>query len=372
VTVLLITAAALCAVFLPEGSERASPAIRTAVTDVGRDAGDSLEFSSTAVRDTAAPDEAPPGMVWIPSGEFSMGTDESGEEICQVPGVTGDAKPIHRVSVDGFWMDVTEVTNEQFAAFVEATGYVTVAERVPLAEDFPGAPPENLIAGSTIFTPTNGPVPLTNHYRWWRYEGGANWKHPLGPDSDISGLDRLPVVHIAWDDATAYADWANKRLPTEAEWEFAARGGLTGALYAWGDVFHPDDKVMANTFQGEFPIRDSGADGFAGIAPVAQFPPNNYGLYDMSGNVWEWCQDWYRADSYEQYRSLDVPVRNPQGPGSSLDPAEPTQQKRVQRGGSFLCTDQYCTRYMVGTRGKSEVSTGSNHVGFRCVKSPEN
>ena len=325
------------------------------------------EFEATSVNSEADSAQSPPGMVWIAGGEFSMGTDASGEEICQVPGVTRDAQPIHRVYVDGFWMDQTEVTNAQFAEFVEATGYITIAERTPTAEDFPGAPPENLVAGSTIFTPQPEAVPLTDHYRWWRYEPGADWRHPFGPDSDITGKDDHPVVHIAWKDAVAYADWAGKRLPTEAEWEFAARGGLAGQLYSWGAEFHPNGQAMANTFQGVFPVEDTGKDGFAGIAPVAQYLPNGYGLYDMTGNVWEWCHDWYRADYYEQFRDADEPAINPQGPSSSFDPVEPFAQKRVQRGGSFLCTDQYCTRYMVGTRGKSEWSTASNHVGFRCV-----
>lgn len=326
------------------------------------------EFAATEPNDASAADATPDGMVWIPGGVFSMGSDETGESLCGLPGVTRDAQPVHRVYVDGFWMDRTEVTNRQFAAFVEATGYVTVAERTPSPEDFPGAPPENLVAGSTLFTPTQGPVPLTDHYRWWRYEPGTNWKHPLGPGSSLAGREDEPVVHIAWDDAVAYADWAGKRLPTEAEWEFAARGGLSGTLFAWGDEFHPDGAVMANTYQGRFPYDDTADDGFAGIAPVAQYPPNAYGLHDMAGNVWEWCQDWYRADAYA--RRADEPlIVNPTGPDSPWDPAEPTERKRVQRGGSFLCTDQYCTRYMVGTRGKGEISTGSNHVGFRCIRS---
>jgi formylglycine-generating enzyme required for sulfatase activity len=284
-----------------------------------------------------------------------------------------DARPIHRVYVDGFWMDKTEVTNKQFAKFVEATNYITIAERTPRAEDFPGAPPEKLVAGSTIFTPTIGPVPLNNHLQWWRYQKGANWRHPLGPDSDIKGQENIPVVHIAYDDAVAFCKWASKRLPTEAEWEFAARGGLEQKLYAWGDELKPEGKWMANTYQGKFPVQggDTGEDGFVGIAPVAQYPANGYGLYDMAGNVWEWCSDWYRPDYYETLARTGKVARNPQGPSSSLDPLEPKQPKRVHRGGSFLCTDQYCTRYMVGSRGRGEVNTASNHVGFRCVKSAQ-
>jgi formylglycine-generating enzyme required for sulfatase activity len=279
-----------------------------------------------------------------------------------------DARPIHRVYVDGFWMDQTDVTNEQFAKFVKATGYVTVAERRPSAEDYPGAPPENLVAGAIVFTPPANPVPLNDHYQWWRYIAGANWRHPLGTASGINGKEKYPVVQIAYEDAEAYAKWTGKRLPTEAEWEFAARGGLAGNLYAWGNDFHPQGKWMANTHQGHFPLDDQGADGFAGIAPVAQFAANAYGLYDMSGNVWQWTSDWYRPDYYERLVARGGVARNPQGPDSSWDPAEPREQKRVLRGGSFLCTDQYCARYLVGSRGKGEISSGSNHLGFRCVR----
>jgi formylglycine-generating enzyme required for sulfatase activity len=310
-------------------------------------------------------------MVWIPGGEFSMGCDDPRGCICGGPDAMPDARPIHRVYVDGFWIDQTEVTNEQFAEFVAATGYVTIGEQTPRAEDFPGAPPENLVAGSTIFTPTPEPVPLDTHYRWWSYVKGANWRHPAGPDSDIRGREKYPVVHVAYDDAVAYCTWAGKRLPTEAEWEFAARGGLSGKLYAWGDDLKPDDQWMANIFQGTFPVdgQDNGEDGFVGIAPVAQFPPNAYGLYDVAGNVWEWCSDWYRHDYYEFLADTYSVARNPRGPDTPFDPQEPTERKRVHRGGSFLCTDQYCTRYMVGTRGKGEGSTATNHTGFRCVKS---
>ena len=282
-----------------------------------------------------------------------------------------DARPIHRVYVDRFWIDKTDVTNEQFAKFVEATGYVTIAEQTPKAEDFPGAPPENLVAGSTVFTPTDQPVPLDNYLQWWRYVHGANWRHPEGPQSNIEGREKYPVVQVAYADAAAYAKWAGKRLPTEAEWEFAARGGLAGKVYAWGDDFHPGGKFMANTFQGQFPVKgtDTGEDGFAGIAPVAQFPPNGYGLFDMSGNVWQWCSDWYRPDYYEVLAAAGGIARNPRGPDASFDPDQPDQKVRVHRGGSFLCTDQYCTRYMVGTRGKGDENTASNHLSFRCVKS---
>jgi len=281
---------------------------------------------------------------------------------------TEDARPIHRVYVDGFFMDKTDVTNKQFARFVKQTGYVTVAERKPRAQDFPGAPPENLVAGSVVFAPPDHPVRLDNQLQWWSYVRGASWRHPFGPGTGIQGKENDPVVHIAYQDAVAYATWAGKRLPTEAEWEFAARGGLAGKPFAWGDSFRPNGKWMANTHQGHFPNSDTGEDGYVGIAPVAQYPANGYGLYDMAGNVWQWTSDWYRPDYYQQSSANGGVARNPQGPESSFDPAEPNQQKRVMRGGSFLCTDQYCSRYLVGTRGKGEVSTGTNHLGFRCVK----
>jgi formylglycine-generating enzyme required for sulfatase activity len=307
-------------------------------------------------------------MVWITGGEFSMGCSDPSLCVDGGKDPMPDARPIHRVYVDGFWMDKTVVTNEQFAKFVEATGYVTVAERMPTVEEFPTAPKEKLVAGSTVFTPTSGPVPLNDYLRWWRYQPGANWRRPEGSASGISGREKYPVVQVAYPDAAAYAKWAGKRLPTEAEWEFAARGGLSGKMYAWGDEFHPGGKTMANTYQGVFPVQDNGDDGFAGIAPVAQFPPNGYGLYDMSGNVWQWCSDWYRPDYYEALAATGKVTRNPQGPDVPFDPAEPTQPKRVHRGGSFLCTDQYCSRYIVGTRGKGEVNTAANHLSFRCVK----
>jgi len=310
-------------------------------------------------------------MVWIPGGEFSMGSDAACDGMCSLPGLTRDAVPIHRVYVDGFWMDRTVVTNEMYAVFVKATGYVTIAERTPTKEEFPTALPENLVAGSTVFTPTSAPVPLDDHFQWWRYQKGANWRHPQGPDSNISGRENYPVVQVAYPDAVAYAQWAGKRLPTEGEWEFAARGGLSGKIYSWGDEFRPGGRFMANTYQGKFPVSDKGEDGFAGIAPVAQFPPNGYGLYDMAGNVWQWCGDWYRADYFAALAATGKVVKNPQGPNAPFDPAEPTEKKRVHKGGSFLCTDNYCTRYMVGMRGKGEITTATNHLGFRCVKSPE-
>jgi len=320
------------------------------------------------LRTDQAVTSAPPGMVWIPGGEFMMGAqvDPHGNDVCMR--ATYDSRPIHRVYVDGFYMDKTDVTNDEFAQFVQATGYMTVAERTPKPEDYPNAPPGNLVAGSVVFTPPSEPVSLNNHFQWWSYIEAANWRHPRGPESNIEGKGRYPVVHIAYEDALAYAAWAGKRLPTEAEWEFAARGGLAGRVYAWGDEFRPGGRWMANTHQGQFPVEDTGADGYAGIAPVAQFPSNGYGLYDMAGNVWQWTSDWYRPDYYQQLAATGRIARNPKGPDSSYDPAEPMQPKKVQRGGSFLCTDQYCSRFAVGTRGKGEVSTGTNHLGFRCVK----
>ena len=257
-------------------------------------------FTPTIPNKTTPPSPAPEGMVWIPGGEFSMGSDGKcdGKSCCS-PATVADALPIHRVYVDGFWMDATDVTNAEFEKFVKATGYVTIAERAPTKEEFPTAPPENLVAGSVVFTPTSGPVPLDNHFQWWSYVKGANWRHPEGPQSDIKGRENYPVVQIAYPDAEAYAKWAGKRLPTEAEWDFAARGGLSGKLYAWGDEFKPGGKFMANTYQGQFPVKDTGEDGFAGIAPVKSFPPNGYGLYDMAGNVWQWCSDWYRPDYFK-------------------------------------------------------------------------
>jgi formylglycine-generating enzyme required for sulfatase activity len=304
----------------------------------------------------------PPGMVWIPSGTFWRG---SGNPKMR------DAQPAQQVAVDGFWIDRTEVTNEQFARFVEATGYVTVAERTPEAKDFPGAPPEKLVSGAVVFTPPEGAVPLDNHLRWWSYVRGANWRHPDGPDIDLRGREKHPVVQVAWADAVAYAEWAGKRLPTEAEFEFAARGGMERKIYAWGDEFKPGDKWMANIWQGRFPIENTGEDGFRATAPVGSFPANGYGLHDMAGNVWEWCSDWYRFDYYRKLAADEQPVRNPQGPEDSYDPGEPGTPKRVMRGGSFLCTYQYCTAYEVGARGKGDPDTGTNHVGFRCVITPK-
>jgi sulfatase modifying factor 1 len=324
-------------------------------------------FAPTVPNTQPPPTNAPRGMVWIPGGEFSMGAADPPDMDTVGMRATTDSRPIHRVYVDGFFMDKTDVTNAQFAEFVKATGYVTIAEKTPTQAEFPGAPPENLYAGGVVFSPPNHEVPLNDHFQWWSYVKGANWRHPSGPNSSIKGKEVYPVVQMAYADAQAYAKWAHKRLPTEAEWEFAARGGLAGKPYVWGEKFKPDGKWMANTFQGHFPDQDSGADGFIGMAPVGKFAPNGYGLYDMAGNVWQWTSDWYRPDYYAQLAKVGGVARNPKGPETPFDPSEPNEKKKVHRGGSFLCTDQYCSRYMVGTRGKGEVTTGTNHLGFRCV-----
>jgi formylglycine-generating enzyme len=299
------------------------------------------------------------GMVWIPGGEFSMGAvDGEGD----AGAGDSDTLPVHRVHVDGFWMDGTEVTNGAFEKFVRATGYVTVAEQTPAAED-PDTPSESLVAGSVVFDPSRR---AAGHGRWWTYRKGANWQHPSGPSSDLRGRARYPVVQVAYEDAVAHCHWAKKRLPTEAEFEFAARGGLAGRRYPWGDELRPDGRWMANVFQGSFPDRDTGDDGWAGIAPVASYPPNGYGLYDVAGNVWEWVGDWYRSDYYESF-DLHRVSRNPRGPEDSHDPGERGVAKRVQRGGSFLCASEDCDRSQVGSRGKRDPSSAADDVGFRCI-----
>jgi formylglycine-generating enzyme len=315
-----------------------------------------LVDAADVVTDKSDPNRSRAGMVWIPGGRFWMGT-----------GHMEDAQPVHQAEVKGFWMDRTDVTNEEFARFTKATGYITIAERPLDPKEFPNLAPDELAAGSVVFTPPANPISLDNPLAWWKFVRGANWRHPEGPDSDLTGKEKYPVVHIAWPDAAAYAKWAGKRLPTEAEWEFAARGGRDRQNYPWGNDLNPKGKWMANTFQGHFPDHNTSADGYAGIAPVASFPPNDFGLYDMSGNVWQWVSDWYRPDYYAQLRSAQVAI-NPQGPSDSFDPQEPGVRKRVQKGGSYLCTDQYCERYMPGARGKGDPETGTNHLGFRCVR----
>ena len=325
----------------------------------------------TAMHGTT-PGPAPAGMVWISGGEFAMGQPDPTGEPDGGPDPMPDSRPVHRVYVDGFWMDATEVTNDQFAAFVAATGYVTVAERPLRPEDFPGVPADQLLPGSVIFTPPAQAARLDRPLTWWRYVPGASWQHPEGPGSDLRGRGDHPVVHIAHEDAEAYARWAGKRLPTEAEWEFAARGGHAGRPYVWGDELQPGGRWPANIWQGPFPHGGRAEDGFLGTAPVASFPPNDHGLHDMAGNVWEWTADWYRPDTYNRRAVGGDVVRNPRGPArhESFDPQEPGLPKRVQRGGSFLCTAQYCTRYRVGARGKGDPDTGASHIGFRCVKDP--
>ena len=300
------------------------------------------------------------GMIWIPAGELRMGSPD---------GFFDDAVPVHRVAVSGFWMDETEVTNAEFERFVEATGYVTVAERVPKAEDYPGAVPEMLFAGSVVFTPPTGRVPLDDHFQWWSYVRGASWRHPQGEGSSIEGQPDFPVVHVAWEDVDAYARWAGKRVPTEAEWEWAARGGLESKLYVWGDEFRPAGDILANSFQGSFPHHDTAEDGYTRANPVRAFLPNGYGLFGMAGNVWEWTADWYRPDTYALRARAATVELDPTGPGESesFDPSEPGVAKKVHRGGSFLCTDQYCSRYRPDGRGKGVADTGTDHLGFRLV-----
>lgn len=314
--------------------------------------------------------EAPKGMVWIPGGEFSMGSDVSDEGMCSIKGITKDASPIHQVYVDGFWMDETEVTNDQYEEFVKETGYVTVAEIKPTVEEFPNVPEEYLVKGSAVFRPTAGKVDLNNYIQWWEFLGGTDWKHPLGPNSSIKDKGNYPVVHIAYEDAVAYVKWAGKRLPTEAEWEFAARGGKSGELYSWGNNLKVKGKFQANIYQGDFPVDkgDTGEDGFVGIAPVKQYKPNAYGLYDVAGNVWEWVHDWYSETYFADCSNNGTKlVRNPQGPETFILDRN-NEKKRVHRGGSFLCTSEYCSRYMVGTRGNGEIKSAANHLGFRCAK----
>lgn len=293
-------------------------------------------------------------MILINGGKFMMGS-------ANFP----DAQSIHEVSLHSFYMDEHEVTNAQFAAFVAATGYVTVAERPLNAAEFPGVDPSLLVPGSAVFTAPKTVDGLNDHLQWWSYVPGANWKHPEGPESSIEGKGDHPVTQLAYQDAEAYAKWAGKRLPTEAEWEYAAKAGHhTNELYYWGNEKKENGKWLANIFQGEFPTNNSKEDGFETTAPVKSFPANAWGLYDMEGNVWEWCSDFYRPDAYQPGAGQS----NPRGPADSYDPQEPGLVKRVQRGGSFLCNDEYCERYKAGSRGKGEVNSPTNNVGFRCVK----
>ncbi|HEY8747444.1 MAG TPA: formylglycine-generating enzyme family protein [Tepidisphaeraceae bacterium] len=311
-----------------------------------------------------------PGMVWIPGGEFVMGTDD--------PKSMTNERPAHRVKVDAFWIDAHDVTNAEFAAFVNATGYITTAERKPDWEEMkkqvpPGTPkPDDsmMVPGALVFTPTDHPVDLADLSQWWAWVPGASWRHPQGPTSTIQNKDDYPVVQVSWDDATAYAKWAGKRLPTEAEWEFAAHGGKYGTRYYWGNDFRPAGKFMCNTFTGLFPVKDSAEDGFAGASPVKAFPANAYGLYDMAGNVWQWTADWYRSDMHERNSKTDCCI-NPTGPSDSFDPAQPFTPERVIKGGSYLCSDTYCESYRPTARRGSPADTGTNHTGFRCAASAQ-
>ncbi len=315
------------------------------------------------------PAENPPGMVWIPGGDFMMG--------CDAADARGDEKPVHRVRVDGFWMDLTEVTNGQFRRFVDATGYVTTAEHPPdiqqIMSQLPAGTqppaPESLVPGSLVFTPTAEPVPLDDIRQWWKWTPSADWRHPEGPESSIEGKDDHPVVQVSWDDAVAYARWAGARLPTEAEWELAARGGMAGKHFVWGDEPVSDVTPQANVWQGDFPFRNVAADGHQRTAPVKSFPPNKYGLYDMAGNVWEWCSDWYAVDAYARHAGTGV-ADNPRGPERSFDPRRPEMPQRIQRGGSFLCNASYCSSYRPSARMGCTPDTGMSHVGFRCVRTP--
>jgi formylglycine-generating enzyme required for sulfatase activity len=300
-------------------------------------------------------------MTWIPGGTFRMGSDKHYPE----------EAPSHRVSVDGFWVDRTPVTNNQFRQFVNATGYVTFAEIKPDPKDYPGALPHMLKAGSLVFSPPKHTVDLRDWSQWWRFKFGADWRHPYGPRSSTSGLGNHPVVHIAYRDALAYAEWAGKDLPTEAEWEFAARGGLDGAEFAWGDEFTPGNRHMANTWQGRFPHENLATDGYARTSPVTAFQPNGYGIYDMIGNVWEWTSDWYAPKhAADAPKACCIPA-NPRGGSAeaSYDPCLPNIKipRKVLKGGSHLCAPNYCRRYRPAARHAEPIDTSTSHVGFRCI-----
>jgi formylglycine-generating enzyme required for sulfatase activity len=304
------------------------------------------------------------GMKWIPGGSFRMGSDRHYPE----------EAPVHEVSIGGFWIDRTPVTNADFHQFVRDTGYVTFAEQRPRAVDYPGAKPEMLRAGSLVFTPPNYAVDLSRWDQWWQFKFGANWRRPYGPRSSIAGLSNHPVVHIAYRDAEAYAKWAGKELPSEAEWEFAARGGLDGAEFAWGDEFAPEGDHLANTWQGNFPHENLAADGYERTSPVTAFAANGYGVHDMIGNVWEWTSDWYSPQhEADASKPCCIPA-NPRGgkEDASYDPCQPEIRipRKVLKGGSHLCAPNYCRRYRPAARHPQPTDTSTSHVGFRCVIRP--
>ncbi len=310
------------------------------------------------------------GMVWIPAGTFMMGGDNKQAR--------KDEYPKHSVKVNGFYMDETEVTNAQFTEFVKATGYITTAEKdinwdeikSQVSPNTPKPPDSVLKAASLTFVPTKSEVDLNDYSQWWSWTRGANWRQPHGPGSDIVGKENYPVTHVSWDDAVTYCKWAGKRLPTEAEWEYAARGGLVNNVYSWGNFFDELGVSKFNFWQGKFPYLNLNKDGFMGAAPVKFFAPNAYGLFDVAGNVWEWCADLYNNDYYTQLNKTKVSI-NPKGPTKSFDPDEPLITKRVMRGGSFLCNDSYCSGYRVSARMKSSPDSGMEHLGFRCVMDKE-
>lgn len=306
------------------------------------------------------------GMVRIEGGRFRMGSEAFYPE----------ERPVQTVEVGGFWIDPTPVTNAQYAEFVAETGYITVAERPLDPADYPGAPLENLVPGAMVFYPTTRPVNLNDYSNWWRWVPGAAWNHPTGPDSTLDGLADHPVVHVSYEDAEAYATWAGKTLPSEAEWEFAARGGLDGAVFTWGDDHFPDGRPMANTWQGEFPWQNLLHDGYQRTSPVGSFPPNGYGLYDMAGNVWEWTSDWYVARRPDQTaKACCGPPVNPRTTSitESYDPLQPHIRipRKVLKGGSHLCAPNYCLRYRPAARQPQMIDTGMSHLGFRCIVRPD-
>jgi formylglycine-generating enzyme required for sulfatase activity len=301
------------------------------------------------------------GMVRIDGGTFLMGSNDHYPE----------ERPAHRVRVDAFWIDQYPVTVADFARFVDATGYVTFAEKTPKAEDYPGAKPEMLRPSSLVFVKPHDPIKAENFHDWWRFVAGADWRHPRGPNSSIKGRERYPVTHVAFEDAEAYARWAGKELPTEAEWEFAARGGLDAAAYAWGDELTPGGRFMANFWQGEFPWQNLKEDGFEGTSPVGSFPANGYGLYDMIGNTWEWTTDWYTPKHPDEVVKACCIPRNPRGGllEASYDPCSPQIRipRKVLKGGSHLCAPNYCRRYRPAARYPEPIDTSTCHVGFRCI-----